>query len=343
MASQNDDVRALSHGSANTSSCGDSGKESRAHTHSHGHSHSHVAEATSRANRIRLAWAFGITGAIVAAQLIGALVTGSLALLTDTAHAAVDASGLLVALIAGWLSLRPATDQRTWGFRRIEVLAALAQSTLLLAVGVYTAVEGVQRLFKPTEVPSTELLVFGVLGLVANLTAMVILSSGRGANFNMRAAFLEVLNDALGSAGVITAAIVIATTGFTQADSIAGLFIAALIVPRAFGLMRETTAVLMEFTPPGLDLEDVRRHIRALPHVVDVHDVHASTVATGLPTLSAHIVVEEGCFHDGHAVDMLVAVRKCVAEHFPVSIEHSTFQIETARIVDSESEQARHA
>lgn len=313
------------------------------HAHSHAHSHSHAADATSHANRVRLAWAFGITGAIVVAQLIGALVTGSLALLTDTAHAAVDASGLLVALIAGKLALRPPTDRHTWGYRRIEVLAALAQSTLLLAVGVYTAVEGVQRLFKPAEVPSTELLVFGVLGLVANLTAMAVLSARRGANFNMRAAFLEVLNDALGSAGVITAAIVIATTGFSQADSIAGLFIAGLIVPRAFVLMRETTAVLMEFTPPGLDLEEVRGHIRALPHVVDVHDVHASTVATGLPTLSAHIVVEEECFHDGHAVDMLVAVRRCVAEHFDVSIEHSTFQIETARIVDSESEQARHA
>lgn len=314
--------------------------------HSHaGHSHSthqHGNDPLSRTHRTRLALAFAITGGIVVAQAVGALITGSLALLTDTAHAAVDASGLLVALLAARLATKPASDRHTWGYRRIEVLAALAQSTLLLAVGIYTAIEAIQRLFTPTNIPSTELLFFGVLGLVANLTAILVLSSGRGANFNMRAAFLEVLNDALGSAGVIIAAIVISTTGFMQADSIAGLFIAALIVPRAFTLMKETTAVLMEFTPDGLDLEQVRAHIRALPHVKDVHDVHATTVATGLPTLSAHIIVEDECFHDGHAVDMLMSVRECVAQHFDVSIKHSTFQIETARVAESEEEQHAH-
>lgn len=310
--------------------------------HSHSHSH-HFDDVSLRSNRRRLALAFAITGGIVLAQAIGALITGSLALLTDTAHAAVDASGLFVALLAGRLAMKPATDRHTWGYRRIEVLAALAQSTLLLAVGIYTAVEAVQRFFEPADIPSTELLIFGVLGLAANLTAMMILSTGRGANFNMRAAFLEVLNDALGSAGVIIAALVIYSTGFMQADSIAGLFIAALIVPRAFMLMKETTAVLMEFTPEGLDLEEVRAHIRALPHVRDVHDVHAITVATGLPTLSAHIIVEDECFHDGHAVDMLMAVRECVAEHFDVSITHSTFQIETLRVSQSEAEQQSHA
>lgn len=311
------------------------------HSHGHGHSHDHAGGFTA-SNRRRLALAFTITGGIVLAQAIGSLLTGSLALLTDTAHAAVDASGLLVALLAGRLAMKPASDRHTWGYRRIEVLAALAQSTLLLAVGIYTAIEAIKRFFEPAEIPSTELLIFGVLGLIANLSAMLILSAGRGANFNMRAAFLEVLNDALGSAGVIIAAIVISTTGFMQADSIAGLFIAALIVPRAFTLMKETTAVLMEFTPAGLDLEQVRAHIRSLPHVKDVHDVHATTVATGLPTLSAHIIVEDECFHDGHAVDMLMAVRECVAEHFDVSITHSTFQIETARVAESEEEQHNH-
>lgn len=312
-------------------------------SHSHAHSHSHRFEdPSSRSNRKRLTLAFAITGGIVLAQAIGALVTGSLALLTDTAHAAVDASGLFVALLAGRLAMKPASDRHTWGYRRVEVLAALAQSTLLLAVGIYTAIEAVQRFFEPADIPSTELFIFGVLGFIANLSAMLILSAGRGANFNMRAAFLEVLNDALGSAGVILAAVVISTTGFMQADSIAGLFIATLIVPRAFMLMKETTAVLMEFTPEGLDLEQVRAHIRALPHVKDVHDLHASTVATGLPTLSAHIIVEDECFHDGHAVDMLMAVRECVAKHFDVSITHSTFQIETLRVSQSEEEQHQH-
>lgn len=310
-----------------------------------GHDHAATKSGTGQPadNRKRLWIAFGITGTIVVAQAVGSVVTGSLALLTDTAHAVTDASGLLVAVIAATLMLRPATSKRTWGFRRIEVLAALGQATLLLAVGVYAAIEGVRRLFEPPEVPAGELLVFGIIGLTANIVAILILSTSRGANLNMRAAFLEVLNDALGSLSVIVAAIVIATTGFLQADALAGLVIAALIVPRAFLLMRETAGVLMEFTPKGLDLDEVRSHIMQLDHVTDVHDVHASTVATGLPVLTAHVVVEETCFADGHAAEVLRDVRACVAQHFGVSVEHSTFQIETSRIRDEEQDSVRHA
>jgi cobalt-zinc-cadmium efflux system protein len=309
-----------------------------------GHDHGPSAtEAGQPGDYRRKLWiAFGITATIVVAQAVGSVITGSLALLTDTAHAITDASGLLVALIAATLMLRPATSRRTWGFRRIEVIAALGQATLLLVVGFYTAIEGIRRLFEPPEVPATELLVFGIVGLVANITAILILSSSRGANFNMRAAFLEVLNDALGSLGVIVAAIVIATTGFQRADALAGLFIAALIVPRAFKLMRETTSVLMEFTPKGLELDLVRAHILELEHVKDVHDLHASTVATALPTITAHVVVEDECFTDGHAAEMLHAVKACVAEHFEVSVNHSTFQIETAHISEDEPAGIKH-
>ncbi len=311
---------------------------------SSGHDHRPTAAELGHPGdyRKKLWIAFGITGAIVVAQAVGSIITGSLALLTDTAHAVADASGLLVALIAATLMLRPATSRRTWGFRRIEVIAALGQATLLLLVGFYAAVEGIRRLIEPPEVPSTELLFFGIVGLAANITAILILSSSRGANFNMRAAFLEVLNDALGSLGVIVAAIVISTTGFQQADAIAGLFIATLIVPRAFKLMRETTSVLMEFTPKGLDLDEVRAHMLGLKHVRDVHDLHASTVASGLPTVTAHVVVADECFTDGHAAEVLQAVKLCVAEHFEVSINHSTFQIETAQISDSEMEGIKH-
>lgn len=292
--------------------------------------------------RRRLWVAFSLTAVVVAAQAVGAVITGSLALLTDTAHALADAVGLLVALIAATLMLRPPDPKRTWGFRRIEVIAALGQSVLLLVVGTYAVFEGVRRLFEPPEVPALELLVFGIIGFVANVVAIAVLASSRHANFNMRAAFLEVLNDALGSLGVIVAAILIATTGFQRADAIAGLLIAALILPRAIKLLRETAAVLMEFTPKGLDLEEVRRHILALDHVRDVHDLHASTVATGLPTLTAHVVVDDECFTDGHAVEMLREVRECVANHFPVSIHHSTFQIETEEIARQESLAVRH-
>ena len=293
--------------------------------------------------RPRIALAFGLAAAIVVIQFVGSLMTGSLALLTDTAHALTDASGLLVALIAATLALKPATAQRTWGFRRIEVLAALAQATLLMAVGLYAAFEGIHRLFEPPEVPASELLLFGVIGLAANIAGIMVLSGRRDANFNMRAAFLEVLNDALGSVGVIVSSLVIVFTGFMQADAIAGLFIAALIVPRAAKLMRETTGVLMEFSPQGLDLEEVRRHILTVPGVHEVHDIHASTIATGLPVLTAHIVIADKCFTNGEALEILrQQARTCVSEHFEVSISHSTFQLENALFGQTEPEETQH-
>ena len=309
----------------------------------HQHSHSHVPREADRGMRARLLIAFSITAVIVVAQAVGSVVTGSLALLTDTAHALADASGLAVAAIAATMMLRPANSKRTWGFARIEVVAALGQAALLLVVGTYAAVEGIRRLFEPAEVPGTQLLVFGVIGLVANVAAIAVLASNRGANFNMRAAFLEVLNDALGSVGVIVAAIVINTTGFQQADTIAALFIAALIVPRAFSLLRETVRVLMEFTPQGVDLDEVREHILALEHVRDVHDLHASMIGTGLPVLSAHVVVDDRCFESGHAPRILEKVLACVKEHFPVSFDHATIQLETTALRDQEAASVRHA
>ncbi len=297
---------------------------------SHGHDHSHVGDSAAPGHRRRIAIALGVTATILVAQAVGALLTGSLALLTDTAHMLTDAGGLAVALVAATLMARPPTERLTWGFRRVEVLAALTQAAVLLAVGVYAAVEGVRRLWAPPEIAPTELLVFGVVGLVGNMVAIAVLASGRDANLNMRAAFLEVVNDALGSVGVIVAAIVIRTTGWLQADALAGLLIAALIVPRAVTILREAGGILLEQTPRGLDLGEVREHMLGVDHVVDVHDLHASTVATGLPVISAHVVVDDECFQTGHAPEILQRLAECVATHFPVALEHSTFQIETA-------------
>lgn len=252
-----------------------------------------------------------------------------MALLVDVIHSVTDSMGLLVALLAATLMMRPATHRRTWGFRRVEVLAALLQAVLLLAVGVYAIAEGVSRLSDPPEVLAGELLWFGIIGLTLNIVAVVVLSAGRRANFNMKAAFLEVLMDALGSVAVVVSAVVMMTTGYAQADTIAAFVIAGLILPRAVLLIRDTVRVLMEFTPAGLDLDTVRAHILELDHVKEVHDLHASTVATGLPVLSAHIVLDESCFHDGHSLEILEDVRTCVAEHFEVSIRHSTLQLES--------------
>lgn len=301
-----------------------------------GHNHSHVGSDGSPDQRRRLAIAFGVTATILVAQAIGAWWTGSLALLTDTAHMLVDVAGLLVALLAASMMLRPPSSTRTWGFRRIEVLAALGQAAVLLAVGVFAAIEGVRRLFDPPEVPSGELLVFGIIGLAGNAVSLIVLSSARSANLNLRAAFLEVMNDALGSVGVIVASIVIALTGWQQADAVVGLAIAALIVPRAVLLIREASRILMEFTPPGLDLDEVRDHMLSLSHVEEVHDLHASTVASGLPIISAHVVVADECFQDGHVPDILRELKTCAAEHFDVTLTHSTFQVEPSDLEEYE-------
>lgn len=308
-----------------------------------GHDHGGIRPGENhRAARRRLAIAFGLTATVVLAQAIGSVVTGSLALLTDTAHALVDASGLLIALIAATMMLRPASSRRTWGFDRMEVLAALAQSALLLAVGVYAAIEAVARLSSPPAVPSTELLIFGVIGLVANVAAILVLAGGHGANLNLRAALLEVMGDALGSLGVIIAAITILLTGYERADTFAALFIVALIVPRALRILRETVRILLEFTPPGVDLDQVRQHLRALEHVRDVHDLHASVIGTGLPVISAHVVVDDDCFTTGHVPRILEDVHDCLRTHFPVTFEHATVQVETAEIRDAESQEALH-
>lgn len=289
-----------------------------------GAGHDHGAGA----NRTRLAVALALTGVVVIAQAVGSVVTGSLALLVDTAHMLTDTVGLGMALVASVLMTRPATDRHTWGLRRAEVIAALAQAALLLAVGGFALVEGVRRLVTPADVPSSSLLVFGVVGLVANLVALGVLTGGRGSNLNMRAAYLEVLNDALGSVAVIASAVLIAAFGWVRADSVAGLLIALLILPRTLLLLRDSTRVLLESVPPGLDLADVRRHILEVEHVVDVHDLHVTRVSSDLPVLTAHVTMQRACFESGHSGEVLRELQRCVAEHFDVAIEHSTFQIE---------------
>lgn len=280
--------------------------------------------------------AFAVTAAILVAEVVGAIVTGSLALLIDAAHMLVDAGGLLLALVAATLIARPTTARRTWGFARAEVLAATVQAAILLAVGIFVFVEGIQRLIHPPDIASGQLVVFGIIGLLGNIASIIVLASGRNSSFNLRAAFLEVVNDALGSVAVIVAAIVIATTGWTRADAVVAMLIGALILPRTFTLLRETVDVLLESTPKGLDLDSVRSHILDLPHVLAVHDLHATQIATGLPVLTAHVVVDDACFFDGHASVMVDDLQKCVAEHFAVSIEHSTFQLERATHGDHE-------
>jgi len=299
-----------------------------------GHDHHHKGAGDERR---RLAAVLAITTTILAVEVVGALISGSLALLADAGHMLTDAAGLLIALIAATMVARPATDRRTWGYQRAEVLAATLQAAVLLAVGVFILVEGVRRFLEPPEVDSGVMLVFGVVGLVGNLVSLLILFRGER-NLNMRAALLEVLNDALGSVAVLVAATIIALTGWTRADAVVSILIGLLILPRTVRLLRETTEVLLESTPRGLDLTEVRKHLLDLDHVHAVHDLHASQIATGLPVLTAHVVVDDSCFQDGHVPQMLDQLQACVADHFTVSVAHSTFQLEPAGHADHEAE-----
>ncbi|PYY34282.1 MULTISPECIES: cation diffusion facilitator family transporter [unclassified Curtobacterium] len=291
--------------------------------HDHGHTHGHASERA-------LLIAFCISAGILLAEVVGAVVTGSLALLVDAGHMVVDTGGLGIGLVATRLARRIPTARRTWGYQRAEVLGATAQAAVLLAVGVYVVISAVQRLFVPEDIEAGPLLVFGVVGLVGNLIAFAVLVRASGEGFTSRAARLEVLNDTLGSVAVILAAVVLFLTGWQRADSVAALLIGALILPRAVKLLRETADVLLEATPRGLDLDAVRGHILELDHVIAVHDLHATLVSTGVPNLTAHVVVDDHCFTTAHAPAILDELQQCVAEHFDVPVEHSTFQLEPA-------------
>jgi cobalt-zinc-cadmium efflux system protein len=293
----------------------------------HGHSHDHRVSDPG-GHRGPLAVVLAISATILVLEVFGAWLTGSLALLADAGHMLTDVAGLLLALIAAILATRPATDRRTWGFRRAEVLAAAAQAAGLLAVGAFVIFEGIRRLLAPPEVTGGAMVLFGIAGLVGNSISILTLIRINGGNLNTRAALLEVINDALGAVAVLVAAAVIQFTGWLRADALASLLIGLLILPRTWKLLRDSVNVLMENTPAGVDLAEVREHLLRVPHVLAVHDLHASTVASGLPVLTAHVVVDDNRFHDGRLPRLLCQMQQCLAGDFDIT--HSTIQVEPA-------------
>jgi cobalt-zinc-cadmium efflux system protein len=289
--------------------------------------HDHGADQLAD-HRSKLRTVLIITVTVLLAEVIGAAFSGSLALLADAGHMLSDVAGLTLAWVASVLARRPATLARTWGYRRAEVLAAVGQAAVLLAVGGFVMVEAIRRLVEPPDVASGAMVAFGVIGLVGNTIGIAVLAGARVENLNMRAAFLEVVNDALGSLAVLLAAVVISVTGWVRADALASLLIGALIIPRTLKILRESLDVLLESTPRGLELSEVREHLLQVARVKAVHDLHASQVATGMPVLTAHVVVGDACFQDGHLPALLDELQRCLAGHFDV--EHSTFQFEAS-------------
>jgi cobalt-zinc-cadmium efflux system protein len=260
--------------------------------------------------------------------VIGAVITGSLVLFADAAHMAADAAGLGLSLFAAFAAARPPTERRTFGYARAEILAAMANAVLLLAMAGFILYEAIRRLVSPTDIGSGLLIVFGVIALAANAVSLLLLRQGQAESLNLRGAFLEVASDTLGAAAVIVTGVIIATTGFTRADPIASLIVGLLILPRTWRLLRETVDVLLEASPRGMDLNEVRRHMTTLAGVRDVHELHAWTITSGLPVLSAHVVVDPEFFDDGRCFSMLDRLQDCLRGHFDV--EHSTFQLEPA-------------
>lgn len=270
-------------------------------------------------------------------QVVGALLSGSLALLADAAHMFTDASGLVIALIAATVAARPADDRRTFGYQRAEVFGALINAVILIALATWIAFEGVGRLLNPqdVEVAGGLMMVVAIVGLLANAVSMWLLSRAQRTSINVRGAYLEVMGDLLGSVAVIVAAAIILVTGWMPADAIASLFIAAMILPRAIMLLREVFSVLAESAPKDTEVSEIRTHLLAYDGVVGVHDVHVWQLTRGAPVFTAHVIVEPALMTDGRSGALLSEIQACLADHFDV--EHSTFQIEPAEQADCES------
>ncbi|MDR1117777.1 MAG: cation diffusion facilitator family transporter [Bifidobacteriaceae bacterium] len=295
--------------------------------HDRGHGHQHGA-APPAGHRGRLAAALILAGTVLAAEVIGAALTGSLALLADAGHMAADSIGLVFALVAATLARRPPTARRTYGLKRVEVLAALSNGLIVVAIAVAVAIEGVRRLAQPAPVEATPVLIVAGIGLAANIVSLLLLRSGAKESINVRGAYLEVVGDSLGSVAVIASAAVIALTGWLRADAVASLVIAALIIPRAWALLGDVLRILLEAVPKDMDLDQVRRHLEELPGVVSVHDLHAWTITSGLAALTAHVVVTPERFNPESYHELLDRMGRCLSGHFDLT--HSTFQIEPA-------------
>jgi cobalt-zinc-cadmium efflux system protein len=289
--------------------------------------HSHGVTATGR-HRQTLIAVLALTTLVAVGEVIGAVITGSLVLFADAAHMAADAAGLGLSLFAAFAAARPPTERRTFGYARAEILAAMANAVLLLAMAGFILYEAIRRLVSPADIGSSLLIVFGVIALAANAVSLLLLRQGQAESLNLRGAFLEVASDMFGAAAVIVTGVIIAATGFNRADPIASLVVGLLILPRTWRLLRETVDVLLEASPRGMDLNEVRRHMTTLAGVRDVHELHAWTITSGLPVLSAHVVVDPEFFDDGRCFSMLDRLQDCLRGHFDV--EHSTFQLEPA-------------
>jgi cobalt-zinc-cadmium efflux system protein len=282
------------------------------------HGHPHPARG-ARA----LAVVLVLTASYTVVEIVGGLLTGSLALLADAGHMLGDVAALGLALGAAWLAARPATPKRSFGYRRAEILAALANGLALVAIAIWIFVEAVRRLGNPSSILGGWMLVVALVGVAANVAAAGILARASDENLNVAAALRHVFADLTGSAGVAAAAIVILATGWRQADPIAGMAIALLILGSSWSILRDSVAILLETTPAGIDAQEVGRRMAAVEGVVEVHDLHIWTITSGFPALSAHVLVrrDDDCHARRRELEQLLA-REFRLEHTTLQVEH---------------------
>jgi len=290
----------------------------------HGHGHGHAASRAG--DRKRLRWVLLVTGTVLVVEVVGAWITGSLALLADAGHMATDAGAVVLALGASYVAARPGSARSTFGYHRVEVVAALVNAVVLLGVCGYLAWTGIGRLSDPPDVDGAGLVGFAVVGLLANAASLSLLRGGDSSSLNLRGAINEVFADMLGSVLAIAAGVAIWVADWQYADPIASLLIAAMILPRAVLLIRDSGRVLLEIAPADLDLDDVVHHLTHAPGVVNVHDLHAWTITSGMISLSAHVTVTDEILDERGVGAVLDVLTDCVAAHFDV--RHTTFQVE---------------
>jgi cobalt-zinc-cadmium efflux system protein len=297
--------------------------------------HSHSAAGRHAG---QLAAAIGVSAFVLVIELTAGIIGNSLALLADAGHVFADVSGMGLSLAAVWVAARPPTGRRSFGLYRLEIVAATANAILLLGIALVVLIEAIQRFNAPPDVQPTIVTAVAALALIANLGSLRLLSGGRSDSLTVRGAYLEVAGDLLGAGAVLLAGLVILTTGWRQADAIASVVIAVLIVPRAVALLRDSLDVLLEATPKGVNMTEVERHILEAPGVRDVHDLHAWTITSGMNVVSAHVVLGP----EGVPGDVLDHLGECLSDDF--DINHSTFQLETPEHVlwEARSEQPRH-
>jgi cobalt-zinc-cadmium efflux system protein len=291
--------------------------------HDHSHQHAHVTPGAGARYLGRLATAFVIILAFFVVQLIVAIATGSLALLSDAGHMLTDALGLALALAAIVVAARSRQERsRTFGLYRLEVLAALVNAILLVGVAVYVLVEAIHRIGDDPDVPGVPVLIMGCVGLAVNLVVLLMLRKGSRESMNVRGAYLEVFADSLGSLGVVVAAVVLLAFDWEPIDAIVGVAIGLFMVPRALRLAWDALRVLAQVAPAHVDVDALRTDLEAIPGVVDVHDVHVWTLTSAMDVATAHVMVRNETDH--HAV--LDQARTLLRDTY--GIDHATFQVE---------------